>query len=629
MEGKENVCNTKECAGRRRSSSTKEKGSKGNKHYDASPSTTSMLSSPIDPELLMVSPLPPPFTNGNDINNQSTPTSKTPPPPPNSEKIQSAFRQCEDTLNAEIDHVKFIASTGGRQGRARSRLYSLDSATSPESDCVGSPVPPTFPPMPNSMRDSLEGSFRSLSRSPMRSRCSVGSNSTKRSPTRAGTTTMTMANINSFPKGSPNKRDSISSSSKTPMTYSSLLGVTPMRAASPLPNKSLLPILTELEEQCDPMEDGSSSSDQRDKEEESIDGQTENKSHSDKRELEAKQPEKEESPKVTTAVEENESQEAKLPVQEIMFRDNYNADDESNSEEEEEVQCDDDPQCIDGDEEVVSNVRPKSPEMPRRRRMIMEEESSDESVIGFSNLNLNDDDGSSKGDESVAVSNKEEDQFNDGKDIVQPSGGKENVPANNNDKAYRRRIIDDEESDDDEESAVDIVRSDDDSNEVEDASQATCESAAEAEPLGDILNGQSKLNLQDNGSESDEEDPSFQVVDDASIKTPAKVDNDAEPSFICSDGSISISSDESNEYDDDDDESVLCFDGCGCWELDNDHKGDLYLSDNSDFKWPAIRLPMPLYNKLFQHQRIGVQWMASLYRNKIKGGILGKLVALL
>ena len=59
----------------------------------------------------------------------------------------------------------------------------------------------------------------------------------------------------------------------------------------------------------------------------------------------------------------------------------------------------------------------------------------------------------------------------------------------------------------------------------------------------------------------------------------------------------------------------------GCWELDANNSGDLYLSDNSN-KWPKIQLPLPLYNKLFQHQRIGVQWMASLYKSEIKGGIL-------
>ena len=83
----------------------------------------------------------------------------------------------------------------------------------------------------------------------------------------------------------------------------------------------------------------------------------------------------------------------------------------------------------------------------------------------------------------------------------------------------------------------------------------------------------------------------------------------------------------------DDDSILLSFEGCGCWSLDNE-TGDLYLSsttdnDNSDpnnkkkkAKWPKIRLPLTLYKKLYQHQRIGVQWMASLYHNEIKGGLL-------
>ena len=76
-----------------------------------------------------------------------------------------------------------------------------------------------------------------------------------------------------------------------------------------------------------------------------------------------------------------------------------------------------------------------------------------------------------------------------------------------------------------------------------------------------------------------------------------------------------------NEISEDDDD-VLCFDGCGCWTVD-EKTGDLYLPpDTESTKWPRIRLPLPLYQKLFQHQRIGVQWMASLHRNKIKGGIL-------
>ena len=60
----------------------------------------------------------------------------------------------------------------------------------------------------------------------------------------------------------------------------------------------------------------------------------------------------------------------------------------------------------------------------------------------------------------------------------------------------------------------------------------------------------------------------------------------------------------------------------GCWTQDK-NSDDLYLpSDEDSIKYPRIRLPITLYHKLFQHQRIGIQWMASLHRNKIKGGLL-------
>jgi len=38
--------------------------------------------------------------------------------------------------------------------------------------------------------------------------------------------------------------------------------------------------------------------------------------------------------------------------------------------------------------------------------------------------------------------------------------------------------------------------------------------------------------------------------------------------------------------------------------------------------WPNLRLPAQLYQRLYPHQRVGVQWMASLHRGGI-GGILG------
>lgn len=37
--------------------------------------------------------------------------------------------------------------------------------------------------------------------------------------------------------------------------------------------------------------------------------------------------------------------------------------------------------------------------------------------------------------------------------------------------------------------------------------------------------------------------------------------------------------------------------------------------------WPEFRIPSDLYNSLYPHQKVGVQWMASLHSNKI-GGIL-------
>ena len=88
--------------------------------------------------------------------------------------------------------------------------------------------------------------------------------------------------------------------------------------------------------------------------------------------------------------------------------------------------------------------------------------------------------------------------------------------------------------------------------------------------------------------------------------------------------------------DEDDTSILLSFEGCGCWSLDNE-TGDLYLSSTTDnenlittqppnnttkkAKWPKIQLPLSLYNKLYQHQRIGVQWMASLHHNEIRGGL--------
>jgi len=41
-----------------------------------------------------------------------------------------------------------------------------------------------------------------------------------------------------------------------------------------------------------------------------------------------------------------------------------------------------------------------------------------------------------------------------------------------------------------------------------------------------------------------------------------------------------------------------------------------------DVTWPKMNIPARLYDKLYDHQKVGVQWMASLYSKGI-GGILG------
>ena len=60
-----------------------------------------------------------------------------------------------------------------------------------------------------------------------------------------------------------------------------------------------------------------------------------------------------------------------------------------------------------------------------------------------------------------------------------------------------------------------------------------------------------------------------------------------------------------------------------CHDQDTD---EYYLSSKNycipGVTWPALRLPAELFNRLFPHQKTGVQWIASLHSKKI-GGLLG------
>ena len=68
---------------------------------------------------------------------------------------------------------------------------------------------------------------------------------------------------------------------------------------------------------------------------------------------------------------------------------------------------------------------------------------------------------------------------------------------------------------------------------------------------------------------------------------------------------------------------IITTNDAWCHDQDSD---EYYLSSKNHHipgvTWPALRLPAELFNRLFPHQKIGVQWIASLHSKKI-GGLLG------
>jgi SNF2 family DNA or RNA helicase len=52
---------------------------------------------------------------------------------------------------------------------------------------------------------------------------------------------------------------------------------------------------------------------------------------------------------------------------------------------------------------------------------------------------------------------------------------------------------------------------------------------------------------------------------------------------------------------------------------------EVYLSSDkakNGIQWPAFRVPIPLWKRLYDYQKTGVSWMAGLHSNRV-GGILG------
>ena len=66
------------------------------------------------------------------------------------------------------------------------------------------------------------------------------------------------------------------------------------------------------------------------------------------------------------------------------------------------------------------------------------------------------------------------------------------------------------------------------------------------------------------------------------------------------------------------------FDDCA-WVTDVE-SDEVFLSAEKyeipNVSWPKLRIPSKLFERLYCHQKVGVQWMASLHNSRI-GGILG------
>lgn len=173
-------------------------------------------------------------------------------------------------------------------------------------------------------------------------------------------------------------------------------------------------------------------------------------------------------------------------------------------------------------------------------------------------------------------------------------------------KPFKRRVLDDEDS---------SVESDNDSNNGDNSDANVNEINSNRASTGsNLMNDQNEAN--------DFEVELGDAFSELVLNADDKEANDANQSIDNESGSCANSKVyiETINSDDEDDDIIQEIEGCGCWTIDKETK-DLHLPMESG-KWPRIRLPFTTYQKLYQHQRIGIQWMASLHRNTIKGGIL-------
>jgi len=565
-----------------------------------SPSTTDMnnralVLSPTNSEsaLFMVSP----FNNNNSNNHQqqlSTPDTKSPLPPPNSEHIQSAFKDFDTKLNTEVSIVNEIydvkgTATKNRNGNGK-KVYNEEISSSPESDCVNSPTPPVFPPYQSPKRSPSRSPMRQIFSNKVHSKYEVNSPIQQQQPKSNKMrlsecfrqAELTMNNeVEDFNLVASTGQGTVTKNKNSGVNFNGLGDSSPESDINYSPTPPVFPpyqspVRSPLRTSVSPLK--------------SSPLPTSSVPSAQKSPTNGKQSNI--TPNTRTSMDYSSMKpsaaETVLPIdnsKKSLFRISYmamlNEDDSSSSSSS---------SGDDGGDEASNddNVEDADETFNKSLDEVAEEEEEGPIEIDLSTLNLEESDD----DESVIKLSK---------------------------TPNKRRVIDD---DSDESSAASEEKSN--ALEVESLAENNPKKKEEVEPLNDLGKGLTGLNLDDKGSSSSESEEEEDKEEDPSFQGAGRGDGGFS-SFDSSSGEeVSFSSTNSNNNNNNisqDDSVMMCFDACGCWELDENNSGDLYLSGNSN-KWPKIRLPLPLYNKLFQHQRIGVQWMASLYKNEIKGGIL-------
>ena len=112
---------------------------------------------------------------------------------------------------------------------------------------------------------------------------------------------------------------------------------------------------------------------------------------------------------------------------------------------------------------------------------------------------------------------------------------------------------------------------------------------------------------------------------EAMLENLALKADDKKEEIMSGESDESFASDSSDEQGDDDDASDIATDIAvdSAWSF-NKHDQEYFLSKRKEpsISWPNLRLPAHLFKSLYNHQKVGVQWMAKLHAEHI-GGILG------